>query len=100
MIQCETRHKNQVNDEREGNIVCTDCGLVLEPIYLNTVEYINNNNNVSTRQKKKTNQIITTSLETIKLCNNFKNENIELDILCNKLQLYSVTKVKYLKNGS
>ena len=92
MIQCETKHKNQVDDEREGNIVCTDCGLVLEPIYLNTVEYINNNN--VPQPKNKTKQIITTSLETLKLCNNLKNESIELDILCNKLQLYAVTKTQ------
>ena len=31
---CENgNHENQIEDEREGNVVCTDCGLILGPIY-------------------------------------------------------------------
>ena len=83
---CE--HKNQLDDDREAYVVCTDCGLVLEPIYKNSIK-----NSVKC-QVDNEKQIITTDLRPSKLPNNLKNETIELDILCNKLQLYSVTKTQ------
>ena len=53
-------HHNQVDDDREGNVVCTDCGLVIEPIYQNlTVNY--NKNNVF-RHNNKGEKIVTTLL--------------------------------------
>ena len=82
MQQCD--HAIQVDDVREGNVVCTGCGLVLAPIYLNP-------------QNKKEKQTVSTSLISPKLHNNLKNETIELDTLCNKLQLYSVTKTQVLE---
>ena len=85
-------HRNQVDDDREGNVVCTDCGLVIEPIYQNlSVGY--DKNNVS-RHDNKNKEIVTTSLEAPKVHHNLENETSELDILCNKLQLYSVTKTQ------
>ena len=89
-------HENQIDDEREGNVVCTDCGLVLEPIYLNSIDYNNNNYNIPPLINNK-NQIITSLLKNEKTYNNLTNESIELDILCNKLQIYSVAKTQILE---
>ena len=79
-----------MDDEREGNFVCTDCGLILGPIYQNFVVKNDKNNGAYRSNKEK--QITTTILEVSSLPNNFERETMELDILCNKLQLYSVTK--------
>ena len=86
----ECSHKNQVDDEREGNVVCTDCGLILGPVYQNFIVKNDKNNNTQTSNKEE--QIITTLLEVSNSPNNLEGETIELDILCNKLQLYSATK--------
>ena len=88
----DCQHHNQVDDEREGNVVCTDCGLILEPIYQNLI--VNYDNKNVYQQNNIDKNIITTSLEAPKIHHNFKNETSELDILCNKLQLYSVTKTQ------
>ena len=90
---CErSQHENLVDDYREGNVVCIDCGLVLEPIYEHPK--INNNKNIVYNQNNKEQPIITTLLEVPKLHNNLEKETAELDILCHKLQLYSVTKTQ------
>ena len=88
--KCE--HKNQLDDDREGHVVCTDCGLVLEPIYQNLIVNYDRNNVYHNINKEK--EIVTTSLEVPKTHPNFKIESNELEILCNKLQLYSVTKTQ------
>ena len=88
--KCE--HKNQVDDDREGHVVCTDCGLVIEPIYHNVnVNYDKKN---PYQHYDKNEEIVTTLIEIPKIHRNFQNETMELDILCNKLQLYSVTKTQ------
>ena len=83
-------HEHQLDDDREGYVVCTDCGLVLETIYQNLI--VKNNRNNVPYQNNNEKQIVTTLLETPKLHNSLKGETIELDVLCNKLQLYSITK--------
>ena len=83
-------HENQVDDEREGNVVCTDCGLILGSIYQNCI--VKNDKDNSAHRSNKEKQIITSILETSSSPNNLERETIELDVLCNKLQLYSVTK--------
>lgn len=86
----ECKHEHPVDDEREGNLVCTDCGLILGPIYQNFI--VKNDKNNGTHRNNKKEQIITTLLEASSLPNNLEGETIELEVLCNKLQLYSVTK--------
>ena len=83
-----------MNDDREGNVVCTDCGLVIEPIYQNFIVNYDKNNVLQHTNYNKNMEIVTTFLEAPKIPHNFKNETSELDILCNKLQLYSVTKTQ------
>ena len=83
-------HERTVDDEREGNVICTDCGLVLAPIYLDQIVNYNKCNFLYQSDEK--NQIVTTSLKSPKSHSNLENESMELDNLCNKLQLYSVTK--------
>ena len=61
--KCE--HKNQVDDNREGHVVCTDCGLVLEPIYQNLIVNYDKNNVFHHINKEK--EIVTTSLEAPKI---------------------------------
>ena len=90
-------HENQVDDEREGNVVCTDCGLVLAPIYLYPNIFVKNKN-INKPFINKKNQIFTTSIKKqTNCCSNLKNETIELDILCNKLQFYTITKTRVLE---
>ena len=89
-------HERTVDDEREGNVVCTDCGLVLAPIYLNQIVKINKTDNMYYESNNKQ-QIFTTLLEVPELNTNLKEETNELDTLCNKLQLYSVTKTHVLE---
>ena len=86
------KHENKVDDDREGHVVCTDCGLVFEPIYQNLI--VNYDKNNVFRHINKEKEIVTTSLEAPKIHYNLENETNELDILCNKLQLYSVTKTQ------
>ena len=83
-------HHNQLDDDREGNVVCTDCGLVIEPIYQNNIKNLHH-------QIYKDKNIDATIIKTSKICNNLDNETNELDILCNKLHLYSVTKTQVLE---
>ena len=88
---CEVcKHEKQVDDDREGNVVCTDCGLVFEPIYKNLIVNYDKNNVFHHGNK----EIATSKLEFPELHSNLENETKELDILCNKLQLYSVTKTQ------
>ena len=90
---CENgNHENQIEDEREGNVVCTDCGLILGPIYQYSI--VNNDKKYVPHQNNKDKHIVTSILEDKKILNNLERETIELNTLCNKLQLYSVTKTQ------
>ena len=86
------RHLNQLDDEREGNVVCTDCGLIVEPIYQNLIVDYDKKNLYQHSNIDK--EIVTSPIKTLKICYNLNSETKELDILCNKLQLYSVTKTQ------
>ena len=89
---CE--HENQLDDDREGHVVCVDCGLVLEPIYQNPPKNIDKNILLCHNSK---NNVITTVFEPQKIHNNLKNETMELENLCNKLHFYFYTKNKILE---
>ena len=49
-MTCEESEHVTVDDEREGNVVCIKCGLVMGPIYLNLTV---NKNNVHHQNIKK-----------------------------------------------
>ena len=85
-------HENEVEDEREGDVVCTDCGLVLSPIYHHQYKKYDHYNYLYNDNKHK--KIVSTSLKTPRLFNILQDETIELGVLCNKLQIYSATRDK------
>ena len=88
-------HHNQVDDEREGNVVCTDCGLIIEPIYQDSI--VNYDKKHLYQHLNIDKKIVTSPIETLKIHYNLDNETKELNILCNKLQLYSITKTQVLE---
>ena len=83
-------HLNQIDDEREGNRVCTDCGLVMEPaVYTCSTSYFKNNcENIFSCNTEDSNGKKVTCLEI---------EKDELNTLCDKLHIYTVTKEEIMK---
>lgn len=77
-------HSDRIIDEREGNEVCIKCGLVMEPFYTYSSNYINNNcSNLLQYDMDKEKCLI-------------KEEN-DLNTLCDKLHLCANTKQKVFK---